>query len=553
MSRRAGEGRGGLRAGPVAARASALLVMGALALGLANESAARVGGGQDFSGPSPSSGSGGGSRGTGGGGGRSGGGSSSSSSGRRAATGGGGGGDVGWLFLDHPYIAFAFVTGWLAIFVYSQRPRAQAETLRAGDSELLPADPPRPPPPPGTSAAEVRRPAGPAGLKALQARDPTFSLPLFIDFALLVIARAHRAGGAASGEASGDAALAPWLTGEARRRVRLLHPSGSRVLDVIVGAARLHQVDVTAARTRVTLDIRLNLLSAADDEQQQALVEERWTFSRAAGVVSPPPRRLVVLCCAGCGSAAEPRPDGACESCGVPRTDGASHWVVSDVDRARSEEVSRPALRLGGGVEAGTQLATVFAPDLAAARSAFEARHPEFSWEGFRATVVRVFLRLQAAWASGEWEGARPFETDALFQQHRFWMERSARTGLRNANADVAVDRVEICAVGRDAWLESITVRVFARMKDWTEERWTGEVVGGSRTEPRVFSEYWTFVRAVGGKRRAGGGADSCPACSAPLDRVSMAGVCGSCEAHITSGEFDWVLSRIEQDEVYEG
>ena len=537
------------RAGPVAARAAALLVVAALVLGAANESAARVGGGQDFSGPSPSSG---GSSSGGGGGGRSGGGSSfssSGSSGRRAPSGGGGGGDIGWLFLDHPYIAFAFVTGWLAVLVYSQRPRAQAESWRAGDSELLPADPPRPPPPPDAGGAAVRRPAGPAGLKALQARDPTFSLPLFIDFALLVVARAHRAGGAASG----DAALAPWLTREARGRVRLLHPSGSRVLDVIVGAARLHQVDVTAARTRVTLDISLNILSAADDEQQQELVEERWTFSRAAGVVSPPPQRLVVLCCAGCGSAAEPRPDGACASCGVPRTDGASHWVVSDVDRARSEEVSRPGLRLGGGVEAGTQLATVFAPELAAARSAFEARHPEFSWEGFRATVVRVFLRLQAAWADGKWEGARPFETDALFQQHRFWMERYARTGLRNANADVAVERVEVCAVGRDAWLESITVRVFARMKDWTEETWTGEVVGGSRTEPRVFSEYWTFVRAVGGKRRADGGADSCPSCSAPLDRVSMAGVCGYCEAHITSGEFDWVLSRIEQDEVYQG
>ncbi|MFO0001497.1 MAG: hypothetical protein ACK559_10225, partial [bacterium] len=134
--------------------------------------------------------------------------------------------------------------------VDTPRPPAQAAAWPAGASELLPADPPRPPPPDAGGAA-VRRPAGPAGLKALQARDPTFSLPLFIDFALLVVARAHRAGGAASG----DAALAPWLTREARGRVRLLHPSGSRVLDVIVGAARLRQVDVTAARTRVTLDI----------------------------------------------------------------------------------------------------------------------------------------------------------------------------------------------------------------------------------------------------------------------------------------------------------
>jgi hypothetical protein len=32
-----------------------------------------------------------------------------------------------------------------------------------------------------------------------------------------------------------------------------------------------------------------------------------------------------------------------------------------------------------------------------------------------------------------------------------------------------------------------------------------------------------------------------------------MAGVCGYCDAKITTGAFDWVLSRIEQDESYVG
>jgi len=32
-----------------------------------------------------------------------------------------------------------------------------------------------------------------------------------------------------------------------------------------------------------------------------------------------------------------------------------------------------------------------------------------------------------------------------------------------------------------------------------------------------------------------------------------MAGVCEYCHGKITSGEFDWVLSRIEQDEAYKG
>jgi hypothetical protein len=32
-----------------------------------------------------------------------------------------------------------------------------------------------------------------------------------------------------------------------------------------------------------------------------------------------------------------------------------------------------------------------------------------------------------------------------------------------------------------------------------------------------------------------------------------MAGTCDHCGAHVTGGEFDWVLSKIEQDDSYRG
>jgi hypothetical protein len=34
---------------------------------------------------------------------------------------------------------------------------------------------------------------------------------------------------------------------------------------------------------------------------------------------------------------------------------------------------------------------------------------------------------------------------------------------------------------------------------------------------------------------------------------VTMAGACNYCGAHLTAGEFDWVLSKIEQDDSYRG
>ncbi|MBI5544310.1 MAG: hypothetical protein HY901_10500 [Deltaproteobacteria bacterium] len=35
--------------------------------------------------------------------------------------------------------------------------------------------------------------------------------------------------------------------------------------------------------------------------------------------------------------------------------------------------------------------------------------------------------------------------------------------------------------------------------------------------------------------------------------QTNQAGSCEYCHAKITSGEFDWILSRIEQDDVYAG
>jgi hypothetical protein len=43
-----------------------------------------------------------------------------------------------------------------------------------------------------------------------------------------------------------------------------------------------------------------------------------------------------------------------------------------------------------------------------------------------------------------------------------------------------------------------------------------------------------------------------CPNCGAPLN-VTMVGDCAYCKVKVTTGQFDWVLSRIEQDEVYRG
>ena len=80
----------------------------------------------------------------------------------------------------------------------------------------------------------------------------------------------------------------------------------------------------------------------------------------------------------------------------------------------------------------------------------------------------------------------------------------------------------------------------------------SGHVVAGSRTNLRKWSEYWTFIRNSKATPAAARADLNCPNCGASL-KVNATGICEFCGGKMTSGEFDWVLSKIEQDESYVG
>ena len=504
----------------------------ALALGLlfvATEAFARVGGGQGYSGGSSGGSSGGG------------------------YSGGGGSGDGGdliyflfWLCLNHPVIGIPLTIGVVVVVMVAKsqgggqrRYAAHHEAPQAGRGGG--ADPRR-------GRILQRRQA----VEALKHEDPDFSEPLFVDHVQLVYARA---------QALRAEPAEPWLL-EAFSTSALasLQAAGpvDAVEDVIFGATSLGAVSMRGGQVLVQVALETNYTELRGDKRSDLLAKETWTFRRKQGVRSPGPERMRALGCASCGSTLEMKADGTCPSCGTLRAEGASQWQVHAIQRA-VERLPPPAARMSqSGVEPGTYAPTVVDPELAVASRQLLARHPGFSMGDFQERVRTVFLALQHAWSEQRWEEARPHETDALFQVHRYWMDRYRRHGLVNRLDDITVMRVEPCKIVRDAWVESITVRVQASMKDWMERldgsgRPTGKVVGGDPKGLRTFTEYWTFVRTVGGKEPVGDGVSSCPSCGAPLDRVSQAGVCGYCDAKITTGDFDWVLSRIEQDEAYVG
>ncbi len=495
-------------------RRSWLLLAAGLTLGLAAEAWARAGGGDTFSG------------------------------GRSFGGGHHGGGDdsgllslVFWLLFNHPQIGVP-VAILVAIFWIA----AKARDSRATEWQSLPT-------------AVISAPPGEnpkRKLLRLREEDPDFSLVVFEDFLYALYARVQQARGRGA-----LAELSPWLEPGLDGKLARGADGLVEVRDVVVGAMKLVAVRLPSenrGRARVAVLFESNYTERhrqqdGGEADRRYYAVERWTLERKAGARSRPPQAAAKFGCPSCGAALDAMQGNRCSYCGTLVRTGELDWALADVELFSSEP--RPP-ELGGEVEEeGTDLPTLVDPQASSGIAALEERDAGFKLEELNARATMIFLEMQQAWSSRDWSRARPFVTDNLFQTQVYWMEAFKRRGLRNVVEQTAIERIELAQVASDAWFDSVTVRIFASGLDYYVADAGGRVVSGSPRTRREFSEYWTLVRGVGTRGRAGL-EKKCPNCGAPL-QVSQAGQCQFCQARVTSGEFDWVVSRIEQDEAYRG
>lgn len=394
-------------------------------------------------------------------------------------------------------------------------------------------------------------------LEDLVHHDPNFSQVLFLDFAYTLYARLQEARG------NGDLAkFQPYLGGRALHRLERLGRGTGRLTDVtgvIVGGARIESIRIRGRHVLIDVAFETNYTEHRDSTggsdsiaftgpETAFYCEETWTFERSLDVLSPAPSHIGSIGCPNCGAPLEATESQACPHCNEVTLPGAFHWSVVGIKGHHRD--SQPPTLTTSAPERGTDLATIIDPHYDVDREQLLASSSDFSWQHAHARFEHIFHELQQAWTTLAWERSRPFETDQLFQTHLFWIEEYKRQQLRNVLEDVQVEDVLPVKISQDAFYDAITVRIFASMKDSTVDI-DGRLVCGDPNRSRRFSEYWTFVRHRG-IAESNKTNDSCPNCGAPL-KINMSGVCEFCEGNIGSGEFDWVLSRIEQDDVYAG
>lgn len=465
---------------------------------------------------------------------RPGGGSSYTAPSSGGGGGGGGGGDGGaiielllWLLIEHPAVGIPAILLAIAYFVVKALFFDKKKDWSSGHVS-------------GPPLMQTEPPAwrGPARqVDAIGAVDPGFSRIVFEDFLYSLYAEVQTARGA--GQLN---RVSAYLSENAARALGSM--ARGAVDTVIVGKLALMEATANAAGARVVADIESNYT----EDRRGFYVHERWTLTRGPGARSRDPKRARILGCPSCGAPQDALFGGTCRHCGKMVNDGSFDWTVAAVvvlDRAE-----RPPLLTSTVEEQGTDLPTVLDPTLPGAMMALRQKDPHFDLEPFKQRVGLVFQQFQRAWSGRDLASMRPFLSDALFTTQQYWIRAYLAQHLRNVTEDNRITNLQLAKVVSDPYYDAITIRVFATGHDYTVDD-AGKVVSGSKSRVRAYSEYWTLIR--GTNRKGPTRTDlACPNCGAPLD-VNMAGDCKYCKVKITTGDFDWVLSKIEQDESYVG
>lgn len=175
-------------------------------------------------------------------------------------------------------------------------------------------------------------------------------------------------------------------------------------------------------------------------------------------------------------------------------------------------------------------------------------KDPNFSDAAFISKVNNMFMQLQDSWMRKEWSTIRPFETDALFSMHERQLQQLIDRNHTNVIQNIGILHTEIMNYQEDEMNDTIDVKIEARFNDFIIDDYSQQVVQGNPNKEVYMTYVWTLIRKNGvltDTAKSELQASQCPNCGANVS-VSQSGQCEYCDSVVTSGEYDWILSKIQ-------
>lgn len=188
---------------------------------------------------------------------------------------------------------------------------------------------------------------------------------------------------------------------------------------------------------------------------------------------------------------------------------------------------------------------------LDAAIGRIQQRDPEFDQEVFLQRAVNGFVTTQHAWSEQDLRLCRAFVSDGVRERFELYIAMQKAENIRNRMKNVEVDDSEIVSVTSDSHFDTIHVRIRASAISYNEDLTSGKrVSGNSDRTPITFTEVWSFSRRPGATTNVEASVlqGRCPNCGGPVKIVDKA-ECTQCQSIVNSGQYDWVLAEITQDE----
>jgi predicted lipid-binding transport protein (Tim44 family) len=393
--------------------------------------------------------------------------------------------------------------------------------------------------------SQPNRPRLPAAIEMIRAQDPGFEIETFLQRAEMSYFLVTR--GIQRNE---PAAVRPYLNdplfAEVSRRISQTKAAHRHMLLESLNVRAIHLDDATCNDQGQSLQVHFDLVYRAKslddsnrviaDEGDERRRGERWTFVRSANARTPSTGDVTASHCPACGVELQLNLDGTCLHCKASATNGSVDWVVADIQPA-------PFV----GFDSDSQMAAI-APSLEEGIECLRVSDAAFSIDAFTARVRTAFTTLQDAWCKQNIDSGRAFLSPGAYFAWRAQLETMALEGRRNIMEYLQVRSIQPARVVHGRVFDDLTVRITAASADYEVDN-EGRIVFGDRTV-RPFTEEWTFQRSVGvaTSNKPGTLENMCPNCGAPVS-LTQIGECRYCKATVTSGKFDWVVSRIEQED----